>query len=230
MRLFGKHETKDDAPILIAVDQLKEHPRNYRQHPDDQLEHIAKSIETHGFYRNVVAARDLTILAGHGVVRAAKKLGIAEVPTVRLDLDPMEPRALKLLAGDNEMGNLALVDDRALTEMLKGIMIDDADGLLGTGFDEMQLAALTMVTRTAAEIGDKNEAAEWLGLPEYKPGDPPVTMAISFRNEEDRETFLKKMGISHNDVLHWKTKKTISTWWPPLEDADRSSVRFEETS
>lgn len=48
-----------------AIDELRAHPRNYRRHPDDQLAHIMRSIELHGFYRAVVIARDGTVLAGH---------------------------------------------------------------------------------------------------------------------------------------------------------------------
>jgi hypothetical protein len=71
---------------LVAVDDLKPHPRNYRIHPEDQLQHIIRSIQEH-FYRNVVAAREGTILAGHGVVIAARKLGLSKVPVVRLAID-----------------------------------------------------------------------------------------------------------------------------------------------
>jgi ParB-like chromosome segregation protein Spo0J len=67
---------------FVPLASLKPHPRNYRIHPDDQLEHIIKSIQEHGFYRNVVAARDGTILAGHGVVQAALKMGLKGVPVV----------------------------------------------------------------------------------------------------------------------------------------------------
>src|SRR5688572_19601390 len=100
----------------VSITELKPHPRNYREHPDDQLEHICRSIEQHGVYRNIVTASDLTILAGHGVVKAALKLGIKRLRIVRLPIDADSPQALKLLAGDNEIGKLAEVDDRALSE------------------------------------------------------------------------------------------------------------------
>jgi ParB-like chromosome segregation protein Spo0J len=71
------------TPEDVALDDLKPHPRNYQQHPDDELAHIMESIKTHGFYRNVVIARDGTILAGHGVTQAARKLGYTHVPVIR---------------------------------------------------------------------------------------------------------------------------------------------------
>ena len=101
------HEQKS-----VDIDKLKNHPKNYREHPDDQLAHLMKSIEQQGFYRNIVVAKDYTILAGHGVVKASRKLGLKEVPVVRLDIDANSTKALKVLAGDNELGRLAEVNDR----------------------------------------------------------------------------------------------------------------------
>lgn len=65
---------------------LREHPRNYRKHPASQVAHIAASLTEHGVYRPVVIARDNTILAGHGVVLAARSLGWTEIPVHALDL------------------------------------------------------------------------------------------------------------------------------------------------
>lgn len=132
----------EPKPKWTAIDKLKPHPRNYRRHPDVQIEHLMQSITEHGFYRNVVTARDGTILAGHGVIEASKKLGRKKVLTVHLDIDPESPQALKLMAGDNTIANLAEDDDRALAEILKSL--HQADELLGTGFDADMLAALEM--------------------------------------------------------------------------------------
>jgi ParB family chromosome partitioning protein len=93
------------APVDIEL--LKPHPRNYRHHPPDQIEHLKASLREHGVYRNVVAARDWTILAGHGLVLAAKELGWKAISTAKLDIKPDSPRALKILAGDNEIAHLA---------------------------------------------------------------------------------------------------------------------------
>jgi hypothetical protein len=58
---------------VMKVSALKFHPRNYRRHPQDQLRHISASIRENGFYRNVVVARDGTVLAGQGVVQASRR-------------------------------------------------------------------------------------------------------------------------------------------------------------
>ena len=95
----------------VDINDLKEHPKNYKKHPDDQLKHIISSIEEHGFYRNIVIAKDNTILAGHGVYQACKKINKKELPVIRLDIEHDSPQALKVLPSDNEIQNVADVDD-----------------------------------------------------------------------------------------------------------------------
>lgn len=204
----------------VPIDTLKDHPRNYREHPDDQLEQIAQSLRENGFYRNVVVARDGTILAGHGVVKAARKLRYREVPVIRLPVDPDDPHALKVLAGDNELGHLAEQNDRLLTELLKEIKENDASGLAGTGFDEMMLASLVFVTRPASEIGGKHDAAQWVGLPGYEGGEEHPKVVVHFQTMEDKLRFGQVIGQSF-------TEKTDTVWWPPKDQLDAVSVKFE---
>lgn len=205
----------------VNISELHPHPRNYRGHPDDQINHLMESIKEHGFYRNIVIARDGTILAGHGVVKAVEKMGIESVPVIRLDVDSDDTRALKVLAGDNEIGKLGEIDDRALSEMLKEIKDFDIDGLLGTGYDEMMLANLAMVTRPASEIKDFDAAAAWAGMPEYEEGgdDKAIRVMVTFRSEEDKMKFASILGLSFTD-------KTKATWWPAKKNEDYSSVKF----
>ena len=152
----------------VSVSELKPHPKNYRAHPDDQLEHIIQSIKDNGHYRNVVVAQDNIILAGHGVVKASSKMGLESIPVVQLDVPHDDPKAIKVLTGDNEIAHLGLVDDRLLTELLKEVKDYDMNGLLGTGYDDAMLASLVMVTRPKSEIEDFDAAAEWVGMPEHQ--------------------------------------------------------------
>ena len=215
-----------DAPsiAMVAIADLKEHPRNYRSHTAEQIDHLARSIAGHGFYRNVVIARDNTILAGHGVVRAAVRIGKARLPAVRLDVDPDDPRALKIMASDNEIARLAEVDDRALTELLKDVMESDVDGLLGTGFDHRRLAALAFVTRPESELEDFDAAAEWVGMPAYESGAPPPRVVVSFETPAAREEFMRRLGAT---VINKKTRTVWSIWWPEKRKDDLSALRFD---
>ena len=208
--------------VRMNVEDLKPHPQNYQQHPDDQLEQIIASIKMHGFYRNIVVANDNTILAGHGVVQAAKKMGKKRVPVIQLNIPADDPRAVKVMTSDNEINNMANVDDRVLTELLREIVSQEGEaGLAGTGFDGRQLAALAMVTRPASEIADFDEAAEWLGMPDFSPGVEAKKIIVSFENDDDREDFAKTLGVSI-------TAKTKSLWWPVKQRNDVSSVKLED--
>jgi hypothetical protein len=208
---------------IVKIDALKGHELNYREHHDDQINHLMQSIKQNGFYKNIVVAKDNTILAGHGIIKAAKKLGMTEVSIQKLDIDPQSPQALKILAGDNEVGRLAEIDDRSLSEILKKVKDEDIDGLLGTGYDEMMLANLVMVTRHGKEIANINEAAEWVGMPDYQAKDDVIKITIQFRSEEDREVFsnLSKLKMGKDGGTTW------SCWWPPKEKEDISSVKYE---
>jgi hypothetical protein len=207
----------------ISIEDIKPHPRNYREHSDDQLEHLISSIEQHGFYRNIVISKDNFILAGHGVVQASRRMGLEQLPVVRIGANHDEPQAIKVLTGDNEIGRLAGVDDRMLSELLKEVKEYDTVGLMGTGYDGMMLANLVMVTRPSGEIKDINEAAEWVGMPDYTPKDEEIKVIVSFRNEADRLDFVQSTGLDEGK----EGSKTWSSWYPPKEMEDLKSVKYD---
>lgn len=163
----------------VLLEDLKPHPKNYREHPEDQIEHLIQSIKEHGLYRNVVIAKDGTILAGHGVVKAVTKMGMDSIPVIRMNVAPNSPAALKVLAGDNEIGRLGEVDDRMFTEILKEIRDTDVTGLLGTGFDDMMLADLLKVT-------------DEISFPELASGDKQPFQQMTFTLHDQQAEQVKR--------------------------------------
>jgi hypothetical protein len=224
-----EHRSVEHQPGGFVIEQvpiraLRPHPRNYKQHPASQLAHLQASIAQHGLYRNVVISADSVLLAGHGVVAAAQAEGRTHVPAVRLACLADSDEALHVLVADNEVQRLALSDDRALTELLKSLYQSDEDtALMGTGFDASQLAALAYVTRPASEIADKDEAAEWVGMPGYTGDADTVRLVVSFADRTARDSFLSYLNITVPNP----TARTISAWYPPRERDDVSSVAFE---
>lgn len=206
---------------IVNINELKEHPRNYRVHPDDEIEHLIQSIKENGIYRNIVIAKDNVILAGHGVVKAAKKLNFSQIPVKRLDIDSNSTKALKIVVGDNEISHLCETNDRVLSELLKEINDKEENKLLGTGYDEMMLANLIFVTRPESEIKNINEAAEWVGMPEYENGNDKLRMIVLFETEADKIKFANLIGLKLTD-------KCKTTWYPVKEKDDVKSVRFED--
>src|SRR4051812_29408920 len=83
---------------------------NARTHTPKQIGQIVKSIRTFGFNNPVLLDSTGHIVAGHGRVSAAISLGIAAVPTVRLDhLSPAQKRAY--IIADNRLAELAGWDE-----------------------------------------------------------------------------------------------------------------------
>jgi hypothetical protein len=215
----------DFTTELVPLKKLKPHPRNYQQHPDDQLDHLVHSIQTYGVYRNIVAAKDYTLLAGHGVWMALQRMGSTHAPVRVLDLEPDSPAALKVLAADNEIAHLGVRDDRQLAEILKEVEEFDIDGLIGTGYDAMMLANLAYVTRK--ELKDFDEAAHWVGMPEYDEGKDRLRLVVSVRSEEDRKALMALLGVEKPMMVQGHT---TTCWWPPKERNDNRALKFEENT
>ena len=212
---FATHQIEQ-----VNIETIKPHPRNYKSHPADQLEHLKKSITDNGIYRNVIVASDNTILAGHGVVTAAKALGLTSVPILRLPIHSGHINAIKLLTADNEVSHLGEVDDRALTTILKEIM-DDAD-LLGTGYDEKMLANLLYVTRDSSEIQSVDHAAEWVGMPEYESEEENIRLVIQFEDETAKQQLCDMAGWPYNEG------KSRESFHFPHKPREKHAHKFQE--
>lgn len=82
---------------MCPLDRLIPHARNARTHSEDQVAQIAGSIAEFGFVNPVLVGDDGVIVAGHGRVLAARKLGLSEAPVIVLaHLSPTQRRALMI--------------------------------------------------------------------------------------------------------------------------------------
>lgn len=87
--------TRPLAVRYCAINALKSDPKNARVHSARQVRRIADSISAFGFNIPVLVDASNGIVAGHGRVLAAKRLGLKEVPTIALDhLNEAQHRAL----------------------------------------------------------------------------------------------------------------------------------------
>src|SRR5262249_26447418 len=101
-----------------------------------------------------------TLLAGHGVVEAARQLGQTHIAAQRLPYAPDDPRALKVLVGDNHIARLREQDDAALVALLQDLTAADPLALLGTGFDQAALDALLAAQGALGGAGTPAEVQE----------------------------------------------------------------------
>ena len=124
----------------IAVADLIPYVRNARTHSDAQVAQIAASIREFGFNNPVLIDVDSGIIAGHGRVLAARKLGMREVPCIRLGhLTDVQRRAYIL--ADNKLAANAGWDETLLALELSALEIEGFDLDL-TGFEPGELQDL----------------------------------------------------------------------------------------
>lgn len=124
--------------VLRPVSGLIPYARNSRTHSDAQVAQIAASIREFGFTNPVLIGADGGIIAGHGRVMAARKLGMEDVPCIELGhLTPAQRRAYVI--ADNRLALNAGWDDEMLRFELGelGDLGVDLD-LLGFSGDELQ--------------------------------------------------------------------------------------------
>ena len=121
----------------IAITALTAYPNNARTHSPEQIDKIARSIEEFGFINPVLINKDNMIMAGHGRVMAAKKLGMKQVPCLRVEgLSDAQIRAYIL--ADNKLAEDAGWDMELLNIELTELASLDFDISL-TGFEMPEL-------------------------------------------------------------------------------------------
>jgi DNA modification methylase len=150
--------------------KLVPYARNARTHSDDQVAQIAASIAEFGFTNPILAGSDGVIVAGHGRLAAAQKLGLEVVPVVVLDhLSPTQRRALVI--ADNRIAENAGWDDVMLRIEIAALQDDDFDLSL-TGFDADALAELMAGDESDGQGQTDDDAMpEMPETPVSRPGD-----------------------------------------------------------
>lgn len=95
---------------MVSVDALIPHPKNMNKHPGDQIERLCRLIEYQGF-RNplVVQLGTNLIVAGHGRLEAAKKLGYEKIPVTYQKFDD-EAQLYAYMTSDNAIASWAELD------------------------------------------------------------------------------------------------------------------------
>ena len=155
------------------VDRLIPFAHNARTHSDEQVAQIAASIAEFGFVNPVLIGADGIVIAGHGRLLAARRLGMAEVPVIVLDhLSEAQRRALVI--ADNRIAENAGWDEQTLQSELAALREEGFDLDL-LGFAETELANLLdaiNVNSAAAEAQTDSQSADVAA--------PPQTLAERF--------------------------------------------------
>ena len=149
---------RDLAVEYRPLDSLVGYVRNARTHSDEQVAEIAGSIREFGWTNPILVDGDNGVIAGHGRILAARKLGLAEVPVIELaHLTPVQKQAYIL--ADNKLALNAGWDNDLLALEL-GDLKDAGFDLGLTGFSGDETADLLNAATEDGEAEDDGAADE----------------------------------------------------------------------
>lgn len=156
--------------------------RNSRTHSEEQVIQIASSIKEFGFTNPVLIDEDGGIIAGHGRIMAAKKLNLAEVPTITLKgLSEAQKKAY--IIADNKLALNAGWDEELLRVEFDELKELDFDLTL-TGFSLDEINDLDL------ELENENESdnpyTQKIDAPTYEPNDEKPNINDLFNNEKSK--------------------------------------------
>lgn len=151
------------------LDRLIPYARNARTHDDDQVAQIAASIVEFGWTNPILVDSEGGLVAGHGRLLAARKLGLDTVPVVVLDhLTPAQRRAYVI--ADNKLALNAGWNEELLATELHALNGEGFDLAL-IGFSETELDALMAPLDDEADAsgGADEDAADEMPAPPREP-------------------------------------------------------------
>jgi hypothetical protein len=150
------------------VTELIPYVNNSRTHSDEQIAQIAASIKEFGWTNPILVDGSNGIIAGHGRLLAARKLGHKEVPTIEL-ADLTETQKKAYIIADNRLALNAGWDNEMLTIELNDLL-EDGFALEILGFDTKELNAL-LEPEVVEGLTDEDAVPEVPDEPQTKMGD-----------------------------------------------------------
>jgi len=152
----------------VEVTALIPYAKNSRTHDDAQVAQIAASIKEFGWTNPILVDGTKGVIAGHGRLLAARKLGMDKVPTIELK-DMTEAQKKAYVIADNKLALNAGWDTNFLSLELQELKDQDFDLTL-LGFDDKELDAL-LAPEVAEGLTDEDSVPDTPIEPKTKLGD-----------------------------------------------------------
>jgi DNA modification methylase len=153
----------------IDISVLIPYARNARTHSDEQIAQIAGSIKEFGFNNPVLIDKGNGVIAGHGRLAAARKLGLKEVPCIRLEHLTETQRKAYILADNRIALNSGWEAELLSLELSE--LLDGGVNLESLGFDADEIDALLNKIEPTEGLTDEDATPEVPEEPVTKPGD-----------------------------------------------------------
>jgi DNA modification methylase len=165
---MSKKNNPADKVEQWPIEKLVPYAKNSRTHSEDQIAQLAASIKEWGFTSAILVDEDGGIIAGHGRVMAARKLGLASLP-VMVAAGWSEAQKRAYVIADNKLALNAGWDNELLA-----LELAELDGLGFdvelTGFSDEEIKALMPVEVTEG-LTDPDDAPAVQENPVTVPGD-----------------------------------------------------------
>lgn len=172
----------------MPLSSVKHHPRNVRQHPEENILAVMSSLETYGQTEPIVVDKKSQVIAGNGRLTAMQRLKWKTVSIVRANhLSDAQAEAYAIM--DNKTTDMSHFDYQALAEVMK-----DLDGkkinLDLTGFSQMEREPL-MSTDWGGEVNEEEEVVQApLARLAFEPDEwELVQIAVAWAKENLAETY-----------------------------------------
>lgn len=154
--------------VMTRVGDLTPYARNARTHSDEQVAQIAASIKEFGWTNPILVDGEKGLIAGHGRLAAARKLGMEEVPVIELT-HLTETQKKALILADNKLALNAGWDAELLNLELEELELEGVDlDLVGFGEEERNALRPEVVNEG---LTDEDAVPEPPEEPITKPGD-----------------------------------------------------------
>jgi ParB-like chromosome segregation protein Spo0J len=165
---MGRSNPTKPTVVMVRVGDLIPYARNARTHSDAQVAQIAASIKEFGWTNPILVDGEKGLIAGHGRLAAARKLGMEEVPVIELThLSETQKKALIL--ADNKLALNAGWDAELLNLELEELELEGVDlDLVGFGEEERNALRPEVVNEG---LTDEDAVPEPPPEPITKPGD-----------------------------------------------------------
>ena len=181
------------------VTELIPYVKNSRTHSDEQVAQIAASIKEFGWTNPILVDGSNGIIAGHGRLMAARKLGYTEVPTIEL-VDLTETQKKAYIIADNRLALNAGWDNEMLTIELNDLLADGF-ALDILGFDQSELDDLFGVT----PVEEENIYTQKVNAPVYEPSEVKPDLKDLYDDEKAFDLIAKikaaKLPQAEKDFL-----------------------------
>lgn len=171
LALFFAGDFMSDINIEYrSTAEITPYARNSRTHSDEQVAQVAASIKEFGWTNPILVDETNTIIAGHGRLMAAQRMGMAEVPTITLaNLTEAQKRAYVI--ADNKLALNAGWDEEMLAVEIEDLISEGFDlDLIGFEAEEID-TLLAEANKVSEGLTDDDAVPELPEEPVSKPGD-----------------------------------------------------------